>query len=250
MTASTTVSVNEIQTTVQKAFEAAGVPWNVDFRAAEAVAWLEQCGFDGVAAAACALKSGTVLSSGFPVTSTASANHEHIDADHVSIVFCGGYFLDYAVARSMTDDTGSFLLIVSNPAEPLAVLGWLATQSCALAIELRVVHNGTVTVARRSAGGEIVIDRTPAAETGVADVIEIQCGPGLDQSVRDDTHGVDPSTRLGQHELQSMLRRTFFQGVTPDSETWSTVKQAARGVLVPSTDVSRAIGTGGGDANE
>lgn len=231
------VSHNELLKTVEKAFEAMGLRPGERAEAAEAIAWLERHGLQGMAALGKALDHVPAEAQGRLIERYREGALRVFAAEGRTILSAGGAAVDVALA--MARRYGLATVRIENCHNRSLIAGFLSRatdQSCGLLAywsnqrqsRLHMVwHDGhrrfpTLRVQARPAAATADQSLTLIASRA----LDLQ--PSLPPDT--DTHwleqAADPDT------MQQAEQRAMAHGIALPDDTWNRLRQIAAGVLV------------------
>jgi hypothetical protein len=219
-----------------RALDAGRAAAGVDEDSAYAVAWLEACGFPGLAMLAVALdgSSRETRSAGL-----APAPDGRIDAGGRSCLFFAPCLVDYLVARGEAGKAAHHEgLVLANAMHPIALVASAARfcpDGCAVTIRWQGADGSQVEAHAGPMGARVEgVDRWDA-DAPVA-MVELAFDADFD-------HAATPAD--GQ-VLADRLARSLREGIEVDAGAWMRVSAYAAGILVPESEESRARGAGAG----
>lgn len=243
------VSQNEVYRTAQRALEGAGAAYGVDRDGAEAVAWLAARGLPGPALLAQALER---MEDAFAPLAPPRQLHGTplIDLGGRPAVAWAAAVID---CLDLAQRAGMERLRLRACRWPLFLLpAALRHAQRGWAIQLRWnVGTAAVICALHGADGcRIIVEGGPPDLTPLF-LNSAPVGVVLDAAGRNarvvgriaDVQLVDAPA------LDAALARSLTEGIEVDDAVWARLAGAARRVLVPASEESRARGAGGGDAN-
>lgn len=231
------VSHNELLKTVEKAFEAMGLRPGERAEAAEAIAWLERHGLQGVAELGKALDHMPAEAQGRLVERYRDGALRVFSADGRTILSAGGVAVD--VALSMAQRYGLATVRIENCHNRSLIAGFLtraAHQDTGILAYWSNQHQSRLHLVWHDANHRfptLRVQARPAAASAdqsltliASRALDLQ--PNLPPDT--DTHrliqAADPDT------MQQAEERALAEGMALADETWRRLEQIATGVLV------------------
>ncbi len=246
-------SLFEIWKLTQRVREGAGAPDGHDREAAFATTWLCERGFPAFDMLG-KLKPETAS---WWIKPDDAATPFVLNAHKNPLVSLGVDVIDLAEAlaeraNAQGRDEGSVLVL--NARAVLFALPFAARRAANAGVfRLRWVCDGTAYQATVAGAEKVWIDGPDDSAAGLLDVgqvCDLEVTYDVDGAALRAGDGVPPGNLMDPQRLAERRMQTLACGVEVDDALWAHMNAAARKVLVPESEQSRALGAGGGDAND
>lgn len=241
-------SLFEVWKLSQRTLEAAGVPDGHDREGAFAVQWLCERGFPGFH------MFGEAKPEIASIWSLSIEGKSELQATGSPLVSSGVDVIDFCAAAAMAAKQGTASVVVRAARGGLFLIPF-AARRCANGGTCRLQWSVDGTEIDAVVGGAeaIWVDTPATEEQGLCDLsalVDITVTFDTDGAALRAGDGVPVGALLNPEKLRARRTRCLDQGVEIEVSLWDRMVTAARTVLVPTTQQSRELGAGGGDAND
>lgn len=232
------VSHNEILITCQKALEARGFAQGEREDAADSLAWLAQIGLDMLPQLCCAIEQLHAQQTGWQITAD-SPERLKVTTNGGSCLQFGSLAADLAYSRARRFGLCTISLVGSEPGLWVGYLRHLAQKGVHCDANW---HQGEHHHHLRFVAGAMFPDYVCTHTTGAtADGVSVIVSTTPLASVEFSQRVIQSKTADFAAQRDACLQN----GIVVDDEGWQLLQQAAKGILVEDTELSRLRGAGG-----